>query len=381
MSSCISDQEEFIVYSNDGEYPISYLAKEYEDESSRDASTCPKELSNSELEDVVKRINFQEEISDEVSTEKYLGKYVLDNNGVTENLGSNFVLNFPKSKKSEQKWQNSQTSINDFSNYLEAVCPFSSENPQDSRISVPEEERNLYETLQNIVSELDEVDLLQIKLPQAEEEVKQDGLEELKTQRSSTQSKHLFRKDNIRKATIRALNKVVKTHLDRCLERYYLRTGKDLKSCFLQYKKEVFDCFKTCMEEVLGYSLPDIDTKEVYAIFFDLCLRKKNAMNAMVNFSSKCERKHISEALKRYKKQGKAYKKEDGEYCFSHVVMEIARKLYVSSDEYKEVFKNQVLDTRKKIGIKDREAYLKELIEEMNFINYDDNNLFINVIY
>ncbi|CAI2376330.1 unnamed protein product [Moneuplotes crassus] len=288
MTSCISDQEEFIVYSSDGEYPIVYLAKECEDESSSDSSTRPKESLNSDLEDVVKPINFQGcEISDEVSAEKYLERFVLDNNEV----------------------------INDFSSYLEALRPFSSENRQGSRISLPEEEeRNLYETVKNLVSELNEADLLQIMLPQVEEEDKQDGLEKLKTQGSSTQSKHLFRKDNVRKATIRALNKVAKTHLDQYLERYYVRTGKDLKRYFLQYKEEGFDCVKTCMEEVLGYSLPDIDTKEVYAIFFDLCLRKKNAIKAMVTFSSKSERKQISEALKRYKKQGKSYTKEDGEY-------------------------------------------------------------------
>ncbi|CAI2374697.1 unnamed protein product [Moneuplotes crassus] len=190
--------------------------------------------------------------------------------------------------------------------------------------------------------------------------------------RDYSQSDHLMRPDNVRKATIRALNKILKTYIDESLIEYKKITKINLKKKFSQRRVETYNFIKDRISRIIDNTTsPEISERKykgIYAILFHMCLRKKNPMDSMISFSNKSEMKSVERELLKYIKQGQSYTKADGEFCFNHILMKTAKRLYFGNVEYREVFKQQALNTNKKAGIIDPEGYFNRLEEEINRI-------------
>ncbi|CAI2375582.1 unnamed protein product [Moneuplotes crassus] len=224
------------------------------------------------------------------------------------------------------------------------------------------------------------------KIPEVSSEDEKDLLEE--TQKSTqsneesssltnspssniNESQHLFREDVIMKATIRAANKIIKTFIDENLKQFYKEHRVTLKRKLDTHRIETYYFIVECVTKALGYQLPERRMKGVYAIIFHLCLRKRDAIEWMIPFSSESEKRSVALELQNYNKQSLSYTKDAGEFCLNHCLLKVAKALYFTNPSSQAVFRDHVLNTNKMVGIKDPEQYLARLVDELKQIEED----------
>lgn len=177
------------------------------------------------------------------------------------------------------------------------------------------------------------------------------------------QSKHLYRDDNVRKATIRGLIQVMKSFILSQLKKDWELNKRNLKKHFKTKRVALYKFFEDIIINIFGIKNKS-EILRIYVILIQICIRKKDTLKYLINLSIK-EKRMVAQELAHFTKQSKKYTKAAGEFCMKHIVIKIAAKLFKTNEDLEGVFWDQLLGTNKKIGIRNPDKYKKRVLEEV----------------